>query len=137
MRDKDQCGCLVKEKEMCVLDEALHQTCFRTTNRLQEIDGQFYHSQRKEWIHNLYIILTNLEQIVPDSPEHDDGSVCQRHLLNCIVEQYHRTGAEETSKHQINTLISGTEETGPGGAEKDEVDGWRNKRQKGRDSIQK
>lgn len=54
---------------------------------------------------------------VPFSPEHDDGGICQRHLLNSVEEQDHGIGTDETPKHQKHTFISGTEETCPGGAE--------------------
>lgn len=51
------------------------------------------------------------------SPEHDDGGVCQWHLLNSIEEQDHGIGTNETPQHQIYTFISWTKETCPGGIE--------------------
>lgn len=51
------------------------------------------------------------------SPEHDDGGICQRHLLNGIVEQDHGIGADETPEHQIFAFTFGTKEAQPGEGE--------------------
>lgn len=51
------------------------------------------------------------------SPEHDDGGICQRHLLNGIVEQDHGVGADETPEHQILAFTFGTKEAQPGEGE--------------------
>lgn len=71
------------------------------------------------------MISTNPRWIRPPptvrSPEHDDGRICKRHLLDSVEEHDHGVGAKETPEHQVHSLLSGTKETCPGGAE---IWGW-------------